>query len=433
MQHPELGRTEYLPALCLPLVLVGLWDACHSARWRRGWLAGGLLAVVTMSGPTLALFAGPFIAAVGLWWSRPLSRVQRLRVLGSVLVPGVLGSAVAAVALWAWPPPLAPDLFTGASRELVQSVELASLVRLAPGTRELEMTPYLGLVGLPLALFGLVRRPRVLGFWAASVVALIAVGVGPYPTMFGQLLAGPTWVLTELVPPLRAVSGWPRVAWVMAIPMGVCAATGLQALGPRARLLGPFVVLGLCLDHATFPGPRFETRGTAVFSGAPPASVVAVVDALPVGPIFTLPAATPAVGKQCVMDSPWVVWSASLARPVTANQGRPTDGMATGSGFAAAVVRSPQRLAAQLARDGVSEACALAAVEELSEAGITGVVVETTLVRGRATRSAVEAVLGRPHLETGATVGWSLERVQSVVSVAGEACERRWMGGFPRE
>jgi len=431
MQHAELGRTEYLPSLLLPWVLAGLYDAARGNRPARGWAAGILLGAILSSGPTLALFVGPLVAGCVLAWTQGLDRGRRVRLGMSVLLPGLVGAALAITSLTLWPPPQNAAMMAGEGRELVNSVELGTLIRMAPPTRELETTLYLGLGTLCLGVLALARRPGQAWAWALAALALVVVGIGPYPYAFGQPLAGPDLLLTSLLPPLRAVSGWPRAAWVVCLPLGMCAALGLSTLGRASRWAGPLVVLLLVFDHASYPGPRGTHRLDTHFTARPPETVRQVVSALPGGPLFTLPATTPASDQTCAMDSPWVLWSAALHRTVTANQGIPTDGLATGNGLAAGVVRMPERLSQRLRtrpafRNG-SEGCAVTEVAHLQEQGIVAIVVEDTLPRGAATRTVLETVLGSPHHEAGSTAAWEVDRWLAEHPAAPAPCALEWV------
>ena len=418
-QHVALGRTEYLPVMGLPWVLAGMWDVCRGGPLWKGLLAGGLLGAMVLSGPTLALFLAPVVAVVGLYWSRHLPRRRRPVALGSVVVPGLLGAVVGAVAMVRWPPPHDVALLAGHGRELVNSAELGALLRLASGTRELETTLYLGVVALPLAVVGLVRARSEAAVWASLCVLLVLVGVGPFPTLFGAPLMGPVAPVVDVVGVLGAVSGWPRAAWVLALPLGVCAALGVRALGRPARWLGPVLVVALLVDHATWPADK---PGEAWFAAEVPADVAAVVTALPDGPLFTLPASTPAHGQACAMDAPWLLWGQALGRPVTANQGKPTDGLADSDGLASALVREPARVATRWAHQPVGVGCAVTTVQQLSEAGISAVVVAGSLPRGTETRAAAEALFGTPHVVSGDVVGWSVDRWLQASTASPEPC-----------
>ncbi len=410
VHHPEQGRTEYLPAAGLPLLLAGLWDRCHAPRpdgARTAAALAGLVAGLTaLSGPTLSLFTAPVVAVFAATWTRGQPPADRLRRLAPVLLPGLAGAAVALAALWAWPPPHAPAMLSGQPRELVNSAELAALVGLGPPMRDLEHTLYLGMLALPLALFGLVRAPRRLAPWAAVALGLVLLGLGPAPTLLGRPLAGPVAGLTALVPPLGAVSGWPRAAWALALPLGVCAAVGAEALGRHLRWLGPLLIVGILTDHARFPPPRGPDRGSAWFAPAPPAELAAVVAALPPGPLFTLPATTPAAGVACAPDAPWLLWGQALGRPVTANQGQPSDGLATTGWLAAGIVRSPQRLLRQGGRGQIAPGCLHTELARLDALGIAAIVVDERLPRGDLSRQALDALLGPPPIQRGAVAAW---------------------------
>lgn len=410
LHHPELGRSEYLPAMGLPLVLAGLWDAARGGRLRRGWLAGLGLGAVASSGPTLALFLAPVVGLCGLAWTRDLPLAPRLRVLASVALPGLLGAGTALWAVLQWPPPHASDMLGGLARELVSSADLPSLLRIGPPLRDLEHTPYLGLVPVSLGLYGLWRDPRRVVPWAGLVVLLVLLAIGPLPRLGATLLAGPVSLLTALVPALGAVSGWPRAAWLLGLPLGVCAAVGLAQLGRHQRWLGPLLIVALLTDHARYPPPRVERRGSAWFAPAPTAALLEVEAALPPGPLFTLPAVTPASGEACAPDAPWLLWGQALDRPVSANQGRPTDGLAASGWLAAGLVRQPEALLRSQRRRPVDAACVREQIELLHDTGVVAVVVDDRLPRGSPTQRALEVLLGVPHRRSGAVSAWELSR-----------------------
>lgn len=410
LHHPELGRSEYLPAMGLPLVLAWLWDAARGGHSRRGWLAGLGLGAMAASGPTLALFLAPVVGLCGLAWTGGLPRARRARVLVSVALPGLLGVRVALWALVQWPPPHAPDMLGGQARELVSSADLPSLLRLGPPLRDLEHTPYLGLVPVGLGLFGLWRDPRRVLPWAGLAVLVVLLAIGPRPRLGSLLLAGPASLLTVLVPALGAVSGWPRAAWLLGVPLGVCAAVGLAQLGRHQRWLGPLLIVALLTDHARYPPPRVDRRGSAWFAPAPTSALEEVAGALPPGPLFTLPAVTPASGEACAPDAPWLLWGQALGRPVSANQGRPSDGLAASGWLAGGLVRQPEALLRGLRRRAVAEGCVREQVEVLRESGVVAVIVDDRLPRGSPTQRALEVLLGSPHRRSGAISAWELAR-----------------------
>jgi len=401
-QHPELGRSEYLPALGLPWVLVGLWDAAHGARPLRGPAAGALLGLLTLSGPTLALFTLPWVALVGLWWTR------RWRVLAAVLVPGLVGACVALAAIYAWPPQHLPDALSGAGREAVQSAELLNLVGLGPPVRDLEHTLYLGIVALLMTGLGLVGDRRRAWPWVGLAAVLVLVGLGPEPTAAGRPLVGPLSVLTQMVDVLSSVAGWPRVAWLLGIPLGACAAVGTGVVVARARWAGPLVVAALLVDARSFPGARVQGDGDPTFSPALSTELQTVLQQLPNGPLATLPATTPAAVEACPLDAPWLLRSVATDRSVTATHGNPSDGLVGTGWLADGLALRPEHVLRHHRRSPIDPSCVREEVARLQALGVVAYVVDDSLPRGRPARAALTALMGSPSVSEGTLAGWVL-------------------------
>ncbi len=409
LHHPEMGRSEYLPALALPWVLAWIWDAMKGPSPTRPALAAGLLlGLMASSGPTLALFTAPVVGVLALVWSRTVPTPRRVGTLAMIAMPGLAGAAVALGAMLTWPPPQAAAMLSGQPRELVSSMELASLVHLGPPMRDLEHTLYIGIFTLALALLGLVRAPRRVLPWALLATLLVSLGVGPSPTLLGQPLAGPNRLLTWAIPSLHAVSGWPRAAWVAALPLGVCAAIGATHLGRALRWLGPLLVVALLTDHASWPPPREGQRADAHFEVAAPDELITLSATLPQGPLFTLPARTPATGVRCAYDGPWLLWAQTLRRPVSANQGRPSDGLDGQGWMASRLIRNPERLARDLRRSRALTHCVPEQLQILQSTGVVAIVVDERLPRGGPSHRALEMLLGPPTHHQGAVSAWEL-------------------------
>jgi O-antigen/teichoic acid export membrane protein len=149
------------------------------------------------------------------------------------------------------------------------------------GSNPTEITNYLGLVTIVLALAWLVfviRRRRVVGNlqhrWTAGLVAAFVTGLAfaaPSPTLlFGHEIWMPARLMWEITPAFRVPSRWDPLLLAALIPV---AALGLQALRNKSRglsrrgsLLGTGVVAAIIvvsfLELAIKPPAHFRTTPT---------------------------------------------------------------------------------------------------------------------------------------------------------------------------
>src|SRR5207237_1515628 len=85
----QAARTEYLPALLLPLHLAWLDDALHTGDRKAPWLAGVTLGAMALGGWYVAVFALVVVGPVAIGWSiaAPKRRaIRSLAIVGAVAV-----------------------------------------------------------------------------------------------------------------------------------------------------------------------------------------------------------------------------------------------------------------------------------------------------------------------------------------------------------
>ncbi len=271
--------------------LAGVMDFGITESWPIGWLAlhaALLIRHAREGGWGTALGAGLALGAVALsGWYHALfgllleamlvpALVWRHRRVGTVL-QGLLGAAMAAPALaaylgsgatalvgrrWAMPAMLRPGDRPDWADTPWFGTDILNLVLPRLDAVHPSKAVYLGLVGLALALVGLVRRPRVVGPLLLAALPFLVLSVGYYPTFAGHFLGlkGPAAFLVEAAPPLMGLSHWHR-ALAGALPfLATATAIGAGSLSRNPRwiaLLGGLVLL----DHLAL-GPTAWPRTT---------------------------------------------------------------------------------------------------------------------------------------------------------------------------
>lgn len=410
--HPDAGRSEYLPALWLPLHLAWLHEAVETGRARASVLAGVALALVALGGAYVALFSLPVVVVAALAWGRGVGWGRRLRGLGPAAAIGGLAAAVAAWATLQWPPFGVFSRLDGGTG-IALSQPLAALWRGGAGLPGAETTMYPGLVLCGLALTGLALRPRRAAPWVAVGAVLVALGLGPTPFLGDSTLTGPTSWLVALVPPLAAIQGWPRLGFVAPLPLAIAAAIGAAAVLERWGRALPQSVVGLALaalllaDQATFPRHTIARWPGRLMDAHQPADVTALLTDLPAGALLHSPYDNPLTGVTCPLYGRYQLWSLQHERPITMVEGPAGDSMVERSWVAAWVAADVP--AASLPLE--SGACAAADAAALRDLGIVAIVQHDDDPRAPGSTGTLVTLLGEPTARRGDHALWRTDEL----------------------
>jgi hypothetical protein len=431
------ARTEYLPALLLPLHLAWLRDALLTDSRRAPWLAGLTLGALALGGWYVALFALIVVVPVALAWTLSQPSPRALRSL----------AVVAAVSLALVVPALVSFLHSG--REVIATqgarVLRPSLEVSVPGVASLfhsfripfprvffdgqDQPAYPGIVTLAVALAGAFASPRdarrrAVG-WLALVAWVLAWAVG-----FDFVLAGDTGRVTRALPGLprllhavvpvtAAITGWNRIGCMVGVPAGLALVTAIEAplaRWPTLRRAVPLLVVAILLDALTWPRPL--ELATRTFDPQAPRGLVDVANVLPPGALLILPVDVPSIGEGQRGPPPlrqaYVLWRRELGRAITGGYDPHADSTMGRSRFtfqilavqdADALGRTPPPVSSELA------ACLRADAGRLRDLGIAAVV----LVRSRPHASVLEPALrewlGVPVAANPDALAWDLARI----------------------
>jgi hypothetical protein len=307
-----VGRSEQLVLGWSALHLAALHAAIREGGARRVALAGLTLALQGLGGwrPLMLLLFLELPLALA-WASGPRGLVRALGVgaLGATLTLPMLFAHVGTAPWWLdagpWPSPF--------DHEVTPARLGALLSPTGAGAWAGDPTANAGRIALVAAGVGSVLRPRAalpwlglgLVLWALSLGLQVDPGAGLAPGF------GPAAYLAWVVPPLRAVHGWARLAPLALVPLAIAAARGLDGRG-RARTGG----LVLVLAFALLEGLVWRPVGQGSVALAAPEGVAA----LPGGALVSLPL-TPAPGPaaQGAVDlallQAWALGRASTVAP----------------------------------------------------------------------------------------------------------------------
>ncbi len=442
LQHPSMGRTEYLPAVWLPLFLAlfhrwmrrpaGLTSAVEARppAW-VGVAAGLTLAAVVLGGWYLAVFAAVLAPPVAIAWSAGLRpREVAARLVSVVAVAAV--PVIPAIRALLDAPPGGRGI---GDEEPIPSHVLANQLRLGdvdPGMH-MGQPAYVGLAALVLAVAGAIGAPRrALGWLLLAGWAFVAAA-GPHglggrdPASMADPVVMPVAWLVAWVPPLTAVHDWSRMAVVAALPLALGAAWGVLALARWSRSPGP-VVLAACalvlVDQASFP--KRWTSDQPWFASQAPPRLIEGLATLPPGPIVALP-----VDIQHRLGGPEVrglgfLWQLQHGRPIPGLPEGKTDTTLVHSHLARlAVLR--QELSVMIRGGSVDSSvrpdvappppsdedvrCARLDAADLRARGYVGVAVTTSLGGGADLDEYLTALLGPPAFAEEPAWIWDLARV----------------------
>lgn len=468
---PYMGRTEYLPATLYPLHLALL----H--RWLRrpvggapgiaeapplwvGLACGLVLGAAALGGWYLAVFLAlcEVPLSLGLAWHLPRKEaVIRLAQVAAVSLVCVLP------ALWsvtAFPPDSGSMM--GASVIPISAAEfpfdaLPGLFRVHQqqlGERWMDQTAYVGLIALLLGGLGAWARPKEAGLWLGLTFWLLLLAPGPFLVMDPMTVSAgsnadlptlPGYYLLHLLPPLKAIRNWSRIAVVASLPAAVCALYGLNtvlgALRPRrVSLWGAGAVALVLVDQGTYPNtwswfrPSFEVHA--------PAGLMAALAKLPAGAVLQMPIdVSLKQGGGPEERGNYLLWQLQHGRPISATPLGGYDSTLVTCALSRYAVHSEVLAVENRGGSLNPEAAVLQPVPPLrpdqvlcSQLSVPGLVQQgfsvITLHQDRAGASELDellkAVLGEPDVAEGAVLAWDItdyavpaaaQKVQSLCSL----------------
>ncbi len=289
-----VGRSEQLAGAWLVLHLAALHGAIRDGGVGWGLGAVATLALQAHAGWRPLMFVVVLEVPLALAWAvtasgrgAALARAVAIGVAAAVLTVPLLRTHLGAAPWWAavdgWPSPFqVPG-------------EAAYLSDLAPGVSlpgwQGDPPANVGLVALLAALGGAVLRPRRAGPWLAFGVALwsLALGLRIGLVRGGAFGWGPAAYLSWVLPPLRAVQGWPRLAPLALVPLAVAAGHAVDGLAGRRRVVVALAVAVLGLVE----GAAWRPLGRPTFPVVVSAPGAAALAALPAGALLELPLVLP--------------------------------------------------------------------------------------------------------------------------------------------
>ena len=301
-----VGRSEQLVLGWASLHLAALHAALHEGGNRRVLVAGATLGLQALGGwRPLMLLMFLELPLVLAWSWRPGAWRRALGVGaigGAIVCPMLL--AHRGVEPWWWTVETWPSPF-----EHEVSASLPSSLWTVRGSREWmgDPTANAGRVALVGALLGAVRRPRTAAAWALLGLGLWALALGLRVTVGEDVIHGPAAWLSWVVPPLRAVHGWPRLAPLALIPLAIASARGLA--GVRHAPWWTAVLIASALAE----GLTWRPVGDGFIDARPPAAL----EALDAGALVSLPLRPePGPASQASADR-MLLWAHGLQRPTS--------------------------------------------------------------------------------------------------------------------
>lgn len=348
------GRSELWPLLLWPAHLAAVHAALRGG-WREAGLAAGLLAVMAHGGwaPLLLLLPWQIGATLLLIRRRAdLARAAAIGVGAAVLCVPMLAAHWSVEPWWLARVEVASPLH---GRPLGTSV--SGLLTGIPADGVGDAGPALA----PVLWLGLLGRRR----WFALGAVMLLAAMGPAIALDGRDWWSPWALVMHGVAPLRGLHGWPRVAHLAALPLGLALAYAVHGRRRWAQL----AVAGTALSGVAVGG----TPGVAWPAPLPAEGPVVDLIARRTGD----PAQ--AAAQQALSDRVMVGrWRAGVATSLVPSTPRP-----------ASLARSSVLLHVAWGRNTASEDCRRTEAPRLAALGFRSVVVhEPTMDR------VAESILG---------------------------------------
>jgi hypothetical protein len=283
----DFGITEAEPLYLLVLHLLFLRrfvlrDQPRPARWRAALLSGVTLGAFALSGWYHAFF-GVVLEALLLPWafSRPGRRLGFLVQSGLALaiVLPAFRHFWAVRTLWAnrW---TVPHGVPSGSYPLWRTIpisgsDLLNFFLPSANVSGASQSTYLGLCLLFLVLAGFATRWHQLRLLFVPILIFLALTLGLWIRVGGKVLylegraiAGPAWVLTDLLPQLGGLSHWWRALGGAVPLLALAAGAGAAAIaGRRAWIFVPLLLAdALFLGNTRFPRTTYDPRPPRIYT-----------------------------------------------------------------------------------------------------------------------------------------------------------------------
>lgn len=454
---PNMGRTEYLPAVLYPwhLALLHQWlrspigleggERGEAPALKVGLAAGLVLGAAALGGWYLAVFLALAEIPIALWLARGLPWREALWRLALVAGVSLLCTMPAAWALLQFPPDqgsVLSNIQQDVTPLTFPTDPLPMLFRIreagAP-TRWMDQPAYVGVVTVLLGIFAAVQRPRA-ALWPLVLLWLLSFAPGPF-LLWEQIFPSEAtaaeqgtrftgWYLLHLAPPLRAIRTWPRIAVLAALPAGVCLAAAFAVLSRRlspgrARLLALGLLALTLLDQATYPVRFSPVRPW--FDATPPPALAAGLATLPEGAILQLPVDIPLrTGGGPEERGHYMLWHLDHGRATSASPQGHMDGTLRSSTIARLAVQR-EVLAVSLRSGSLDPyatprsvlplptddeiACGRRDARTLKEAGFAGIVLHEDRAGASELDELIDAILGDPSFHEAPVMVWSLANI----------------------
>lgn len=277
---------------------------------------------------------------------------------------------------------------------------------LLPATAATSL-PALGM--LLLALAGVAARAREAAGWllVGAWGVLLAAGIGPD----GFESLAPAHHLSTRLPPLANLLGWWGVAPLVALPFGITAMFGVEALHKVRRERLAMGVLILALVDQTLPA--VTTSGPQTFAASPSIGVVSALTALPPGGVLQLPLTK----NRCDVEPAHRLWQRAHDRPVSTPPPGGRDGGTSISYLARLLANqalSPHpRASNESPIDPDVFLCAKSDLKTLVDLGFSAVVLDHTAGAPATVTDTLRMVLGPPAFADETAVVWALTETET--------------------
>lgn len=450
LNHPAMGRTEYLPAALFPLFLALLhrWMRRPAGAaglieerppWWVGVAAGLVLAAMALGGWYLAIFIALLVPPLSLGLATRLSPLESAWRLAFVAVLSAIPPVPALIALLKNPPE--KNALDGLNAQMPLEIgQFAShtwpsqLHDPPPDLDAMHMgqPAYVGLAALALALIGVIWRPRQALGWLMLAIWAYMLATGPFavrdktPDAMGDPAHMPLWYIIQWVPTLRGVHDWSRIAVMAAAPMAVAAAWGALRLASWVRwpvIPAALLSVGVIADQATYP--KRWSIDQPWFDARIPEAMLQGIQALPPGAIVHYPVDIQhRDGGGPEIRGTYYLWQLQHHRPIPGVPEATTDTTLAHSYLTRLIVNTQDAsVAARGTLDATSPAayaikrpsnreirCARLDVRDLRQRGYAGVAVAAQLTGGSDLAEYLSWILGPPQTASHPSYVWDLAK-----------------------
>jgi len=271
--------------------------------------------------------------------------------------------------------------------------------------------PSLGM--LILALAGVAARPKSNAGWFLCATWGILLAAGTVAGTPSGVL--PVNHLVDNIPMLESLHGWWAAAPLVAIPLGITAMRGVEALHRARRDTLAWAVLGLALVDQVLPAAAVAAPQR--IAPHPSGAVQTALSNLPAGGVLQLPIET----QSCSLQGKHRLWQRFHRRPVSTGGVDGEDGGLRVSYLARIsqdlATNPPPRASADSPLDPRAFMCAKADVATLTDLGFAAVILDLQAGAHPALAESLDMVLGPPMLQDDEAMVWALDDVGQTDSI----------------